>query len=70
MDYLDIFEMISVSSEESALVTISIIDDGLVERPETFQLSLQLGDGGEGAPIILQPATVDVTIASDDREWV
>jgi hypothetical protein len=66
VDYLDIFETISVSSEESALVTISIIDDGLVERPETFQLSLQLGDGGEGAPIILQPATADVTIASDD----
>ena len=56
--------MISVSS-----LIIEINDDSLVEELETFQLSLQLAEGNEGAPIILQPATATVTIISDDCEY-
>ena len=56
--------MVSVNSE----VTIEINDDNLVEELETFQLSLQLAEGDEGAPIILEPAIATVTIVSDDRE--
>ena len=68
MDYFDFSGTILVSPQVSAEVTIEINDDSLVEGLETFELSLQLAEGDEGAPVLLQPATATVTIFSDDRE--
>ena len=56
------------ASQDSYRVSISVIDDDIVEQSETFGCNIRLSSGMERNVMIFQ-STAEVNIEDNDSKW-
>ena len=56
------------ATQDSYRVSISVIDDNIVEQSETFKCNIRLSSGMERNVMIFQ-STAEVNIEDNDSKW-
>ena len=58
--------MFNVNATQPSSVNVTIVDNGILESNETFQVEISLQNSEDSNCVILQPNVIDVTIVDDD----
>jgi hypothetical protein len=70
-DYATVSQVLTFSSSVTfQTMSVSIIDDNLLEINETFNASLALENATDAAGVVLQPDSVNITILDEDGKHV
>lgn len=55
-----------MNATQPSVVNVTIVDNGILESNETFQVEISLQNSEDSNCVILQPNVIDVTIVDDD----
>ena len=55
-----------MNATQPSSVNVTIVDNGILESNETFQVEISLQNSEDSNCVILQPNVIDVTIVDDD----
>ena len=55
-----------MNATQPSLVNVTIVDNGILESNEIFQVEISLQNSEDSNCVILQPNVIDVTIVDDD----
>ena len=62
----DIEGTFNVNATQPSSVNVTIVDNGILESNETFQVEISLQNSEDSNCVILLPNVIDVTIVDDD----
>ena len=62
----DIEGMFNMNATQPSSVNVTIVDNGILESNEIFQVEISLQNSEDSNCVILQPNVIDVTIVDDD----
>ena len=63
-------DFIFTNTSQPALVTVPIMEDGILELNETFRAEISLVEDDESNCVLLQPVIVEVTILDNDSKCI
>ena len=55
-----------MNATQPSVVNVTIVDNGILESNETFQVEISLQNSEDSNCVILLPNVIDVTIVDDD----